>query len=141
MTEIRLADGVVRQLLAREARYDERAYLFVLASIEQIQARLPVRRHLSGPEVAHGCREFARRQFGLLAPDVLRHWGVTETLDLGRIVYTLVDVGLLITQPGDRLEDFAGAYEFAQAFDEWTYVWDGVRQPDHGGGTSRREVS
>jgi uncharacterized repeat protein (TIGR04138 family) len=142
MTQIRLADDVLGRIRARETRYDERAYLFVLGSIEFLQARLPSRRHVTGQELAHALRDYARREFGLLAPAVLRHWGITETLDIGRIVFTLVDVGLLITQPGDSIEDFADAYDFASAFDDWSYVWEGLRPTGEGqrGDARRREV-
>ena len=50
-----------------------------------------------------------------------------RTEDLGRIVFTLVDVGLLVTQPGDREDDFAAVYDFREAFTD-TYAWQGVRR-------------
>ena len=65
------------------------------------------------------------RQFGLMAHPVLEHWGVTRTEDLGRIVFTLVEVGLLVTQPGDRESDFAGVYDFHDAFRS-EYAWEGI---------------
>ena len=68
-------DYVMARIRARGGSYHERAYLFVLATIEYLQTRLEVRRHVSGPELAWACRDFAREQFGLLAPHVLGHWG------------------------------------------------------------------
>ncbi len=135
---MRLADEILERIRAKETRYDEQAYLFVLASIEFLQARLPERRHVTGQELSAAVRDFAREQFGLMAPSVLEHWGVRETLDIGRIVFTLVEVGLLITQPGDRIEDFDGAFDFGAAFDRWSYVWQGMRGE---GGERRREVT
>jgi uncharacterized repeat protein (TIGR04138 family) len=126
MTMVRLAEDLLARIRAREARYDEQAYLFVLASIEYLQSRLPARRHVTGQELAHAVRDFAREQFGLMAPSVLSHWGIAETMDIGRIVYAMVGVGLLVTQPGDRVEDFEGAYDFAAAFDHWSYQWRGL---------------
>ena len=38
--------------------------------------------------------------------------------DFGRIVYTLVDVSLLSTQPGDREEDFDQVFDFRTALDD-----------------------
>ena len=127
MSELRVAGDVLARLRERGDRYDDRAYLFVLASIESLQGKLPERRHVSGPEVTHACREFALQQYGLLARSVLEHWGIRGTEDFGRIVYSLVDVGVLITQPGDKVEDFHGVYGFEQAFDE-AYVWQGARE-------------
>ncbi|MDX2192028.1 MAG: hypothetical protein NW201_01655 [Gemmatimonadales bacterium] len=127
MHELQLAEGVLARIRARGGRqYDEKAYLFVLAAIEFLQTRLPARRHVSGAELAEACRDLAREQFGLMAPSVLQFWGLTETLDFGRIVYALVDLGLLVTQPGDRLEDFADVFDFADAFGA-EYEWKELR--------------
>jgi uncharacterized repeat protein (TIGR04138 family) len=125
MNELQFADGVLDRILAREPRYPERAYLFVLAGIEYIQGQLPARRHVTGAELAWACRDLAVKQFGLLAPSVLDYWRITCTEDFGRIVFTLVDVGLLMTQPDDRLEDFLNVYDFADAFSA-THIWDRV---------------
>jgi uncharacterized repeat protein (TIGR04138 family) len=125
VNELQFADDVLARIRARGGQYHERGYLFVLAAIEYLQSRLEVRRHVSGPELAWACREFALKQFGLMAESVLAHWGLTRTEDIGRIVFTLVDVGLLVTQPGDREGDFAQVYDFAQAF-RANYEWQGV---------------
>jgi len=126
VNELQLADDVMARIRARGGQYHERAYLFVLATIEFLQNRLEVRRHVSGPELAWACRDFAQQQFGLLAPGVLTHWGITRTEDIGRIVFTLVEVGLLVTQPGDTESDFEGVYQFADAFGD-SYEWQGLR--------------
>jgi uncharacterized repeat protein (TIGR04138 family) len=129
MTELQFADEVLARIRQREDRFDERAYFFVLAAIEFLQTRLPARRHVTGAELAWACRDFALQQFGLLAPDVLEHWNVRRTEDLGRIVFTLVSVGLLSTQPTDRETDFAGVYDFGEAFRE-PYHWEGVSRTE-----------
>ena len=126
MNELQFADDVLARIRARGGAYHERAYLFMLATVEFIQTRLPVRRHVTGQELAWACRDLAREQFGLLAPHVLEHWGITRTEDFGRIVFTLVEVGLLVTQPGDREQDFADVYDFGEAFVE-DYAWTGVK--------------
>jgi len=111
----------------QDGRYHERGYLFVLAALEFAQGKLPARRHLSGGELAWACRDLALEQFGLLAPTVLRHWGIMRTEDLGRIVFTLIDVGLLARQPSDKVEDFDRVYDFAEVF-RAGYSWPGVER-------------
>ncbi len=123
MNELQFAPDILNRLQEREPRYHERAYLFVLAAIEYLQTRLPARRHVTGQELAGACRDLALEQYGLLAATVLGHWNVTSTDDFGRIVFALVDVGLLITQPGDRPQDFADIYRFDEAFSA-DRVWD-----------------
>jgi uncharacterized repeat protein (TIGR04138 family) len=126
VNELQLAEEVLARIRARGNEYHERGYLFVLATIEFLQSRLQVRRHVTGAELAWACRDFALQQFGLLAPLVLAHWGITRTEDIGRIVFTLVEIGLLVTQPGDSESDFAGVYQFADAFGG-SYEWQGLR--------------
>ena len=125
MNQLQAADQVLDRIRNRSEPFDERAYLFVLAAVQFLQTRLPVRRHVTGVELAWACRDFALDQFGLLAPDVLAYWGVRHSGDFGRIVYALVDIGLLITRPDDREEDFEDVYQFTDAFNA-TYVWQGV---------------
>jgi uncharacterized repeat protein (TIGR04138 family) len=126
LNDLQFAEDVMGRIRARAGRYNERAYLFVLGTIEFLQSRLEVRRHVSAVELAWACRDFALEQYGLLAPGVLAHWGITQTSDLGRIVYTLVEVGLLVTQPGDHETDFNAVYEFTDAFGR-SYDWQGLR--------------
>jgi uncharacterized repeat protein (TIGR04138 family) len=125
VNELQLGEEVLARIRARGGPFHERAYLFVLATIEFLQSRLEVRRHVTGAELAWACRDFAQQQFGLLAEEVLSHWGIRRTEDIGRIVFTLVDIGLLVTQPGDQESDFEGVYRFAEVFGD-SYEWRGL---------------
>jgi len=122
VTELAFREGIMDQIRLREPRFDERAYLFVLASLEHCQARLTERRHITGPELAHSCRELALQRFGVMAGLVLEHWGLKATRDIGDIVFTLVDLGLLISQPQDSRDDFFGVFDFEDAFGR-EYPW------------------
>ena len=128
LPDLQFADGVLARIHALGGKpFDERAYLFVLAGIEYLQSKLEVRRHVSGPELAWACRDLARERFGLLARTVLECWGVEDTADLGQIVFALVQIELLSTQPGDKVEDFAGVYDFESAFDDGYLINAGAR--------------
>ncbi len=126
MNDLTFVADVLTRIRSRSDQFDERAYLFVLGAIEYVQGRLPARRHLGGVEVAWACRDLAWEQFGLLAPSVLSHWGITSTNSVGRVVFTLVEAGLLVAQPGDSVDDFTDVYDFADAF-RTGYVWSGAR--------------
>jgi uncharacterized repeat protein (TIGR04138 family) len=126
MSQLDFADDVLFRLRDRAGPYDLRAYLFVLASLERLQAQLPERRHVSGEELACACRDFALEQYGLLSRTVLEHWGVRQTDDIGRMVFTLIDAGLLKAQDSDRMEDFRAVFAFAEAF-EVSYPWGAWR--------------
>lgn len=115
----------MERIRTRETRFHEHAYLFVLSALEYCQQRLPERRHLSGAELANACRELALERYGVMAKLVLDHWGIRSTGDIGDVVFTLVDLQLLISQPTDRRTDFAGIYDFDTAF-ERDYPWHGA---------------
>ena len=106
----------------REQRFDERAYLFVLGSLEYCQQRLPERRHISGKELALSRKELALERFGVMAGLVLEHWGVRSSSDIGDIVFTLVELDLLMSQASDTRDEFADVFDFDQAFDR-DYPW------------------
>ena len=120
-------DEALERVCARDARYQERAYLFVLAALEYAQGKLEQRRHLTGGELAVACRDFALEQFGLMASTVLSHWGIQRTEDFGQIVFRLIDEGLLARQPSDKIEDFDQVYDFAEVF-RAGYRWTGVER-------------
>ena len=122
MGELGFRDGLMEQIRLRETRFHESAYLFVLASLEFLQARLPERRHVDGRELAHAVRELALERFGVLSRLVLDHWGVRCTAHVGDIVFALVDTGLLMSQPGDSRQDFEDVFDFDEAF-EGSYPW------------------
>ncbi len=122
MPELAFRDGVMDRIRVRESRFDEKAFLFVLAAIEFCQQRLPERRHLSGRELALGCRDLALERYGVLARSVLEHWGLTNSASIGEIVFALVDVGLLSAQPTDSAADFLDVFDFHEAFDR-NYPW------------------
>ena len=126
MTELAFRDGVMDRIRLREQRFDERAYLFVLTALEHFQTRLPERRHISGRELALACRDLALERFGVMARLVLDHWGVRSTADIGDIVFTLVDLELLMSQPTDTRDEFVGVFDFDQTF-EREYPWCGVQ--------------
>jgi uncharacterized repeat protein (TIGR04138 family) len=122
VAELAFRDGIMDRIRVREPRFDERAYLFVLTALEHFQMHLSERRHITGRELALACRDLALERYGVMARLVLDHWGVRSTADIGDIVFTLVELELLISQPGDTREDFAGVFEFDQAF-EREYPW------------------
>ena len=109
----------------REPRFDERAYVFILAALEYSQQRLEERRHITGRELALACRDLALERFGVMARLVLEHWGLRTSADIGDVVFTLVDLGLLMSQPTDSREEFIGVFDFDQAF-EREYPWCGA---------------
>lgn len=109
-------------LALKDGRYSPEAFRFLFESLPHA-VRLAGRehaegagRHVTGQEVLSGLRLHALEVFGPMAAAVWRSWGVRETLDWGRIVFLLVDGGLLNRQESDTLDDFAAGFDFDEAF-------------------------
>ncbi len=122
MTDLQFAEDILDQLQERNPRFHGKAYLFLLSALHSVMQALDEPRHISGPELAEGVRELALTRYGPMARTVLEHWGIHTTEDLGDIVFTLVDLGVLIKQNEDSLEDFADVFNFEDAF-ERDYPW------------------
>ena len=107
----------IQKLIDSNPQYKFEAYSFMLAALHYTMSSFPEPRHITGREFCEGIRRYAIDQFGPLARTVLEYWGIKKTLDFGKIVFALVDVGLMRKTEEDSLDDFKDAYDFRQAFD------------------------
>lgn len=108
----------LQALAAAQSAYRPEAYLFLMEALERTMTSAGEHRHVTGGELLEGVKSLARERFGPMARDVLNAWGVQGTLDFGKIVFQLVDAGLLRKTPEDCLDDFADKYDFQQVFEE-----------------------
>lgn len=112
----------LRKLALKDGRYAPEAFQFLYESLDHAvrlagrETAEGVDRHVTGQELLAGMRAHALELFGPLAGHVWRAWGVRETLDWGRIVFLLVEEGLLNRQETDSLDDFRDGFDFEAAF-------------------------
>lgn len=112
----------LRRLARRDRRYSPEAFRFLFEALEHTvrmsgkEEAEGLDRHVSGQEVLSGIQSLARERFGPLAADVWRSWGIHESMDWGRIVFLLVEEGLLKQRPEDSIEDFRSDLDFDEAF-------------------------
>ena len=104
--------------------YPPEAYAFIQQGLSYTVQRVhgkvkdpKASRHVNGSDLCEGLRELALQQWGRLARTVLRRWNVTSTVDFGRIVFAMVEAGLMQTTEDDNLEDFRNVYDFRVAFE------------------------
>jgi uncharacterized repeat protein (TIGR04138 family) len=93
-------------LSGRDNRYKVEGYSFVLQGLNFYYVKTGEKRHFTGNELARGFIEFAHKQYGPTACDVLKSWGIHTTDDLGHIVYNLIEIKLISKNEKDALEDF-----------------------------------
>jgi uncharacterized repeat protein (TIGR04138 family) len=121
MNGIVLDDAMLDRLRERYPRFQETAFLFVLSALHYVIEKLPEPRHISGAELAGGVRDLAIEKFGPMARTVLEHWGIQATVDVGDIVFALIECGVLIKQEEDVREDFADVFDFDEAFARYPF--------------------
>ena len=107
---------LVEEICSQDKRYKPDAYEFVLLGLTFTQKKLKKQSHLSGVELANGLRDYAVNQYGALATRVLTHWGISQTLDFGNIVFNMIEKKLLSKSDEDYLADFNSVYDFNLAF-------------------------
>lgn len=123
MTRERDLEATIRKLGDREPQYAYAAYHFVLEALEHTMRWLGrdkeegLERHVRGRELLEGIRRYSLETFGPLARTVFESWGVHRTEDFGRMVFNLVDEGLLSRQDSDSLDDFAAGFDFGETFE------------------------
>lgn len=117
-----VGEDLLDKLREKNPRYTDAAYLFLLSALQYAIDRLDEPRHITGRELAEGCRDLAIEKFGPMARLVLEHWGIHSTKDMGEIVYNLIDCRVLIKQDSDSRDDFRNVFDFEEAF-ERNYPW------------------
>lgn len=120
-------EDAIRTCIAKDNRYLPQAYHAVRLGLDQAQrivhgetkkgAKATARsRHVSGPQVLEGFRQHVLESYGPMSYPLLHNWGVKRTADVGNIVFNLIDSGLFGKSDDDKPEDFAGVYDFKEAF-------------------------
>lgn len=114
--------------VAENSRYPLDAFIFVQRGLdytvrhihgeplEEIDPDMLHNRHVSGEQLCDGLKEFARDQYGLMAKSVLARWRIHACEDFGRIVFSMVEGGLMYKTSEDTIDDFTGRFDFDEAF-------------------------
>ena len=111
----------IAEILEQDDRFHADAYEFVRAGLDFTIKEMdkPTEgpgRHISGGELMEGIRRFALQEYGPMTLQVLNHWGVRKSEDVGSIVFNLVETNILGKTEEDTIEDFTDVYDFADAF-------------------------
>jgi uncharacterized repeat protein (TIGR04138 family) len=107
---------VIDELAEASGRYQARAFLFVISVLDHARRMLGREGHVTGQEVCVAARDLAIREFGPAAKMTLNGWGITTTLDIGQIVYLMIEKELLSKTEDDTVDDFKDAFDFETEF-------------------------
>ncbi len=107
----------VVSILKRDKRFDPHAYFFLKDALDFTLKRIAESnggqaRHVSGPELLAGCRDYALEQFGPMASTLMNEWSIRKCQDLGDMVFHLIEEQVFGKQDSDKKEDFSEVFDF-----------------------------
>lgn len=123
------SDKSMEEIIRNDGRYPLEAFAFLHDALNRavnevygLEAADPQdpesanARHVSGAQLCHSMRSLAIERWGRLAGPVLAKWNIHATLDLGNMVYLLVNNSFMRKTDEDSIEDFRDVYSFEEAF-------------------------
>ena len=108
-------------IVAADPRYQRDAYVFLRDALDfttkqQKKIKGTTVRHVAGPELLDGVRQYALKEFGPLVITVFDSWGIHWCEDIGHMVFNLIGAGIFGKTEEDSIEDFKNVYDFQDAF-------------------------
>lgn len=110
----------VVSILKRDKRFDPHAYFFLKDALDFTLKRIAESnngqaRHVTGPELLEGFRDYALEQFGPMASTLMNEWSVRKCQDVGDMVFHLIEEQVFGKQDTDKKEDFSEVFDFEAA--------------------------
>ena len=110
-------DSIVRS----DPRYQRDAYIFLRDALDfttkrQKKVKGSSVRHVTGPELLEGLRQYALKEFGPMVMTVFDTWGIHSSADIGNMVFNLIGAGIFGKTEEDSIEDFRNVYNFEEVF-------------------------
>ena len=108
-------------IVATDPRYQREAYIFLRDALDfttkqQKKAKGATVRHVSGPELLEGVRQYALKEFGPMVVTVFDTWGIRSCEDIGHMVFNLIGAGIFGKTDEDSIEHFKAVFDFQEAF-------------------------
>lgn len=108
-------------IVASDPRYQRDAYIFLRDALDfttkqQKKVKGATVRHVAGPELLEGVRQYALKEFGPMSLSVFTFWGVRRCEDIGHMVFNLIGAGIFGKTDQDSMDDFKSVYDFEEAF-------------------------
>src|SRR5437763_7474250 len=108
-------------IVASDRRYQRDAYVFLrdardYTTKQQKKTKGASVRHVAGPELLEGVRQYALKEFGPMVVTVLSYWGIRSCEDVGHMVFNLIGAGIFGKTEEDSIDDFKNVFDFQEAF-------------------------
>ena len=120
MQKIGFAEAL-ESVVDNDPRYQRDGYIFLRDALDfTTKQHKKVKdgsvRHVTGPELLDGVRQYALKEFGPMVMTVFDSWGIRSCEDVGHMVFNLIGAGVFGKTEQDSIEDFKNVYDFEEAF-------------------------
>ena len=106
----------LNEILDRHSSFPLAAYQALNRGLDYTVRMRKSSGHVTGQELVFGMAGHLKTEYGPFARLVLDGWNIHGTLDFGRMVFNLIEVGLMRKQETDVIEDFLEVYDFDEVF-------------------------
>jgi uncharacterized repeat protein (TIGR04138 family) len=113
MDEIDFDSDTFADIVAKDQRYDARAYALLMDCVHYLGKE---GKHMSAEDILEEFKERTLDQFGPLSYTVLTEWGLSSTEDIGEMMFNLTEFHRLRKDEDDTQESFVGGYDFRETF-------------------------
>ena len=113
MDEIDFTSDTFADIVAKDSRYDARAYAVLMDCIHSLGNE---GKHMSAADILDEFREILLDQYGPMAYTVVTEWGLSSCEDVGEMMFNLVEFHRVGKDEDDAPEGFLGGYDFKEAF-------------------------
>src|SRR6478752_3599789 len=112
---------VLESVVDSDPRYQRDGYIFLRDALafttkQQKKVKGVSVRHVTGPELLDGVRQYALKEFGPMVMTVFDSWGIHSSEDIGHMVFNLIGAGIFGKTEQDSIEDFKNVYNFEEVF-------------------------
>ena len=114
MQEIDFVSDDFADIVAKDSRYDGRAYALLMDVVHYLSGEDG--KHCSGEDIMDEFKERALDQYGPLTYTVLTEWGLACTEDICEMMFNLVDGHRVHRDDDDTSEAFVAGYDFKEVF-------------------------
>ena len=120
MQKIGFAEAL-ESVVVNDPRYQRDGYVFLRDALDfttkqQKKLKGVSVRHVTGPELLDGVRQYALKEFGPMVMTVFDSWGIHSCEDIGHMVFNLIGAGVFGKTEEDSIKDFKDVYAFQEAF-------------------------
>ncbi len=114
-------EEAIKRIMERDGRFEREAFFFLKEALDYTVQDESVKsaensKHVSASQLLYGFRDLGLKEFGPMAATLFDEWGITGCVDIGDMVFLLIQEGVFGKQDNDRQEDFVEVFTFENAF-------------------------